>query len=87
MRRDNHPGNSAALLSRHFVGCVGVTVRRFHQAACGAYEFLERLEPNQPRDRVGVFVYVSDFHALVELSSQAIKSFVGVLRENIASRI
>ena len=39
---------------------------------------LERLQPDQARDRVAVVVDVSDLHALIELSGEAIKSFVGV---------
>src|SRR5690242_14602724 len=38
---------------------------------------LDSLEPNQPRHSVGVIVDVADFHALFELSGEAIKRFVG----------
>src|SRR5262245_57133935 len=73
-----------AIQTRFFLGCFAGWVERdgfmldFIKRGTALMVSLERLQPNQPRDGVGVVADVSDLDALVKLSSETIKSFVSV---------
>ena len=82
------PSSVPAVAPSDFAGCVERYrfMLDFLKRRVALMASLERLQPNQPRDRVGVFVEVADLHALVKLSSQTIKSFVSVFfRERSSS--